>query len=325
MTPIARRAPIPPANCSAHPERAVAARCRACGARMCGACFRFVVDERPSCAKCAFVERTRTQRRASLAVSFVLLTWGAGLGLWRAAMLDLALVVIAGVTAILLAGLVWVATRPAAAPVVRALEEEEAELVEEPLAPAAHPYRARARRAALAAAPRVSGTATVLVVLAAFAFCGVAIPASLRTSLWIELEIALGGAWLALSVVLATLLYRGYRLRDDFMFVGPWEHFHGGGGGSSPGCDGCSADGEGLVIALLLVVALAAAVLLVELLVPLVFVLVYVVIMKALTTVAHDRHDCRGALARSAGWGAAWAFLFVWPLAAVVLGIQALR
>ena len=63
----------------------------------------------------------------------------------------------------------------------------------------------------------------------------------------------------------------------------------------------------------------------VELVVPLVFVLVYVVVMKALTTVAHDRHDCRGALARSIGWGAAWALLFVGPLAVVVLGVHALR
>lgn len=291
---------------------------------MCPACFRHLVGERPACARCAFVESTRSQRRASLAVAFVLLTWGGGLALWRIEGLELGIVIVAGVLSIVLTGVVWAATLPAASAAVRVLDEEEAELVEEPLAAAAHPYRARARRAALAAAPRVSGTATVLVVLAAFVFCGVAIPASLRTALWIELEIALAGGWLALSVVLATLLHRGYRLRDDFMFVGPWEHFHGG-GGSGPGCDGCSADGEGLVIALLLVVALAAAVLLVELVVPLVFVLVYVVIMKALTTVAHDRHDCRGALARSIGWGAAWAFVFVAPLAVVVLGVHALR
>lgn len=294
---------------------------------MCSACFRFLVGERPSCAKCAFVERTRTQRRASLAIAFVLLTWGVGLALWHVAALELALVVVAGVFAMILAGAVWAATRPSSTPAVRALDEDEASEVDEPLAPAAHPYRARARRAALAAAPRVSGTATVFVVLAAFTVAGVAVPAALRTSLWIELEAALGVFGLALAAVLATLLYRGFRLRDDFVFVGPWEQLGGGGrGGSGWSCDGCSGvDGEGIAVVLLLVVALLAAVLLVELVVPLAFLLVYALVMKALKTVAHDRHDCRGALGRSIAWGGAWAFLFLLPLATLVWAIQALR
>lgn len=294
---------------------------------MCGACFRFLVSERPSCAKCAFIERTSGPRRTSLALSFVLLAAGVAFALVRAELVDLVTALAAVAIAAVLAVAGWrIARRPPRE--VRELEEDEAPALSAPLAGSAHPYRGLVRRAALAAAPKASGTTVVLVVLASLAVSGVLAPAALRLPVWIEAEIAIGLAFTSLAAVLGVLLYRGYRLRDDFVFVAPWERLGGSGGSKkSPwSLDGCSGiDGEGLAVILLLLVALLGAILLVELVVPLVFLLAYALVMKALKTAAHDRHGCEGRLARSIGWGAGWALLYVLPVALVVAAVHFAR
>jgi len=314
--------------CGAHPQRPAAARCAACSARMCSACFRFLVSERPSCAKCAFIERTSGPRRTSLALSFVLIASGVAFTLVHAELIDLAIAFVTDGIVVVLAVAGWMIARRPEREVRELEEEEQAPDLSAPMAGGAHPYRALARRAALAAAPKVSGTTVVLVVLASLAFSGVIAPAALRLPLWIELEIGIAISFVALGAVLTALLYRGYRLRDDFVFVAPWERFGRGGGStkSSSSLDGCSgADAEGVAVMVLLLVALLGAFVLVELVVPLAFLLAYAVVMKALKTVAHDRHGCEGRLARSIGWGAGWSLVFVLPVALVVAAVHFVR
>src|SRR6185436_19635838 len=125
--------------------------------------------------------------------------------------------------------------------------------------------------------------------------------------------------WLIVTLTLTTLLYRGFRLRDDYVYFLPWDrpapHSETGkarqekkepsGGGGWSGCldgcsigDGCSGvDGEGcvgaLVIGAALAVALGAAWVFVELAMPLVFFLMYWLLMRAIGRVAKDRHDAQ--------------------------------
>jgi hypothetical protein len=322
----------PPPSCGNHPDRAAVSRCRSCGRALCGECFRFFVDDAPACAACAFTDLHRERRRTSLAVTFVVLACGLSF-LFAQKTGEVGIAVFAGVSAVILGGAGWLTTRSARPPNVREREPDEAPLGDEALAPAAHPYRGRLRRAALAAAPRVSATAVVGIVLASLGLAAVAAPAALDLPRWIEAEVAVGIFTLLFAGVLATLLYRGYRLKDDFTYFAPWNRAPVGAGKSShgsskSGCDfgaaGCELGAvEGIGVILLLGVALLGAFLLVELVVPVAFLVFYGLIVRAIGAVAHDRHDCKDDLVRSVGWGLAWSALFSLPIAITALGVGA--
>ena len=94
--------------------------------------------------------------------------------------------------------------------------------------------------------------------------------------------------------------------------------------------DGCSgADGEGCIAAIVVVVALGAALgiawVFVELAMPLAFFLLYAVLMRAIRRAASDRRGCAGDLAKSLGWGALWATIYVLPIAALTWVVHAVH
>jgi hypothetical protein len=173
-----------------------------------------------------------------------------------------------------------------------------------------------------------------------FAASAVLLPATLRLPRWLEAELVLGLWWLIVMAVTTTLLYRGFRLRDDFVYFAPWDRPSAPseasgeklasspkrGGKTGSWLDGISpldglADAEGCLVLLAGIVfaglALGAAWVLVELALPVIFLFMYALFMKAIGRVANDKHDCQGALSRSLGWGAFWATVYVVPIALI--------
>ena len=330
-----------PPPCRNHPRRDAVVRCAGCSRTLCDECYRFRVDAQPMCARCAYEHSTRATRRVSLAVSFLFITGAAGLfaerrfGVWETSPFE---VVVGVVAALGIAAAVALSGRGARV-VVEHRDPDEP--IAEPMPERAGSiYRASARQVLMAAAPRVSARATALVMLAAFAGSAVMLPASMRLPRWIETELVLSLWWIIVVAALTTLLYRGFRLRDDYVYFTPWSRppavkgddpapAKGGCGGWADGLGGCGADGEGLLamlaLAIVLGLALGAAWVLVELALPLVFFLMYWLFMRAIGRVANDRHGCEGSLARSLGWGLGWATVYVAPIAAVTWALHALR
>ena len=340
--------PKPPsaeAACQDHPATPAAARCAACDRPICDACFRFRLGGRPACAPCAYEASTRPARRVSLAVAFLCVS--AGGGLWLARRYDpqgeaLDLLVVGGVTAIVIAIVLAASSRDSAKPALENRDPTDDPIDERALEGSASPYRARARRALLAASPRLSASATAVVVTASLAASAVLLPASLKLPRWIEAELVLAAWWVIVTATLAMLLHRGFRLRDDFVYFAPWNRpaapadrsaskASSSGSGGSGGCaDGCgSVDGDGCIagiaVAIALAVAFGAAWVLVELVAPLTFFLTYWLFMRAIGRVANDRHGCEGDLSRSMGWGALWATAYVLPIAALTWALHALH
>ncbi|MEZ4410316.1 MAG: hypothetical protein R3A52_28125 [Polyangiales bacterium] len=343
------------AACRNHPDRSHVARCGECGFAMCDECWRFRVNERPGCARCAYEATTRRARRMSLAVYLAgasvagLIVADRRYALWTTHPAEV--LVGAGVAALLTAAIALsgVGTDPS-------VERREAdEPAPEPSPVAAPAYRASARRVLLAAAPKVSGRATALVMLACFAAAAVLLPASLRLPRWVEAEAVLLAWWAIVGVTLTALLYRGFRLRDDVVYFTPWNRppadrdnpgvgnklgdaLSGcGSGGCDPGCgdiggcgaSGCGELGEGLLVGAAVLVALAvafgAAWVLVEVALPLVFFLMFALFMRAIGRVANDRHGCEGSLPRALGWGLGWATVYVAPVALATWALHALH
>jgi hypothetical protein len=316
------------------------ARCQSCNRPLCDACFRFRVNARPACARCAYEASTRPARRISLAASFFCFALGGGF--WAARRYELVpehafALVLGAVAAIVVAVLVAGSGKLEKAEVENRDPDEEAG--EEVLATgSASPYRAQVRRVLLAASPKLSGSATALVVIASLAGSAVLLPASVKLPRWVEAEMVLGLWWIIVGVALTVLLYRGFRLRDDYVYFVPWDRPSGAkgkGGGALGGCGsgaGCGdlggLDGEGCAVGLVVIVALAvafgAAWIMVELLMPLVFFLMYGLFMRAIARAARDRRGCEGDLAKSLGWGALWATIYVAPIAALTWVIHAL-
>jgi hypothetical protein len=330
-------------RCKDHPDIAAAARCAACSRSLCNTCFRFRMNCRPACARCAYEASTRPARRISLAASFLCFSLGGGF--WASRRFDLVpehtvALVLGGIATVVVAILVAASGRGEKAEVEnRAPDEEIGE--EAWQGGGASPYRAQVRRVILAASPKLSGRATALVVFASLAGAAVLLPASVKLPRWIEAEMVLGLWWIIVAVALAVLLHRGFRLRDDYVYFVPWdrpatERAKGGGGGASSWLDGCGSgcgdvgglDAEGCVVGLVVMVALAAALgaawIMVELLMPFVFFLMYWLFMRAIDRAARDRRSCAGDLGKSIGWGAAWATIYVAPIAALTWLIHAL-
>lgn len=321
--------------------RPAVVRCAACGRALCDDCFRFRMDGRPGCARCAYESSTRAARRASLAVTFLGISLGGGF--YAARRYDLwaespGAMLLGGAAALGVAGLIAYSGRDARGITLENRDPAEDPLVEPVPTHGASPYRARARRALMAAAPKVSGRATALVTFACMTAAAVMLPAALHLPRWIEAELVLGIWWAVVAATLATLLYRGFRLRDDFVYFAPWDRpssnnestpkKNGGIDGCS-GFDGCSGmDAEGCLVGAVIAVALAAAFglawLLVELALPLVFLLMYGLFMRAIGRVANDRHGCEGDLPRALGWGALWSTVYVLPVAliAALIGLR---
>jgi hypothetical protein len=331
--------------CKDHPDVAAVARCAACSRSLCNTCFHFRMNGKPACARCAYEASTRPARRISLAASFLCLSLGGGF--WATRRFELVpdhavLLVLGGFAAVVVAILVATSGRGEKAAVENRDPDEEASSEEVVQTGSASPYRARVRRVILAASPQVSGSATAVVVIASLAGSAVLLPASVKLPRWLEAEVVLGLWWVIVAGALTVLLYRGFRLRDDYVYFVPWDrpaaegHKGAGGGGGSSWSDGCGsgcgdlgaldADGCGgaLIVLAALAAALGAAWVMVELVMPVVFLLMYWLFMRAIARAARDRRGCAGDLAKSIGWGAAWATIYVAPIAALTWVVHAL-
>lgn len=326
--------------CSGHPTAPIVATCTSCSRGLCEACNEYVVDGHTACGACAYLARSSVQRRLGYALTLVGIA-GTALWLMRA---KLSLPWVLGIAAAaLVVAVIVVATASTPREVAR-----RADLLEEPpptvAGPDTHPYRARAIHVTAKLTPKVSASATVFAVLASLGLAAFALPTALDLPRWLEIEAVVGAWWGVFFVALSVLLYRGYRLRDDYMFVLPWKRpktpeadaagsakkKSGKGSGvlddvgSDTGCSG--VDGEGclyvIAIVVVLVVFVGAAYVLAELALPLVFVLGYAVILRALGRVARDRHECEGSLLRAAGWGALWSTIYLAPFGAVVVAVH---
>ncbi len=192
---------------------------------------------------------------------------------------------------------------------------------------AGHPYRTLARRASRAVASPVSGRATVAVLIGCMAVVAAALPRWLRLSPWIETEVVLGAWWLLWTVVLSTLLHRGWRLSDDHV-LGPLHpplpNLEGGSRarGGEGGCGELLLLPEFLIVVVLVGGFLLGVWLVVDLLVPAAVFGAYACVRAALAHVANDEHGCEGRLARAIAWGAAWSTAYLAPFA---LGVILLR
>ena len=202
------------------------------------------------------------------------------------------------------------------------------------LAPSAHPFRARLDRALSASVPTVSARSTALIVGLLLLASAILLPVSLKLPFWLELEFALALWWIVLFGVLAVLLYRGTRVREDHQFRVRWnlpdlgarqKRSDSTSRGSrwfdlDPGCTDIEGFAGLLVGVMLAALAFVATFILVELAFPALFFLLYWLVVKAIGRIANDRHGCERNLARSVGWGALWAILYTLPLAGVVYG-----
>ena len=198
--------------------------------------------------------------------------------------------------------------------------------------PPQSPYRGRLRRLARAVAPPISGQMTVLVTVMLMALIAAAVPKVLTLPRWIEWELVMGGWWLVWTGIFSVLLFRGWRIADDMPDLrrgkddspSSKRFLHALSNIGDPGC----ADPEGCVAAifflLALAVALAVAWVVVELVLPVMIAAAYWLIVRALTRVANDHHDCEGHVGRSLGWASLWALLYTAPLAGIIAVGQAI-
>jgi hypothetical protein len=337
----------PPAEprCLDHGTAAIA-RCATCSRALCDLCFRFRLDTRPACARCAYEVTTRKKRRGALAAAFLVVALGGGGlvvrldDLWRTAPVE---VVLGALAVAVVAYFIGKSGQDAGEPALENREPGALEISEGDLQGSASPYRARARHAVMAVAPKLSGKATALVVGASLVGAAVLLPASVKLPRWIEAEIVLGVWWVILGATLATLLHRGFRIKDDYVYFLPWDRPQGADpkkpllGTKGSGCtdgigcaDGCSGiDGEGAILGLFLLVAIPLALglawVLVELAMPIAFLAMYTLLMAAIRRASRDRRGCQGDLAKSIGWGALWATIYLLPLAGITWALHFIK
>jgi hypothetical protein len=332
-------------HCLTHPQTEGLARCSSCSTPMCAECFQWTIHHKPCCEPCAFEKSTARTRALSFAISFFGFGLAVLIGLWikpnqtpasedsPLAYLIFGGLVFLGVSAWLFFKVVESTNEPLEP---ANLEREEAlpPPLEEPESPSADPYRVPAkvvlRRMAMRSIPYASGFTTAMILLVSFALVALLLPLSLHLPTWVEAEVVLLAWWALLTTTLTTLLYRGWRLKDDLTYATPWSKPGTASSGSNRGNLGglgsigdLGSAGEGCAVILVIIVAgvllLGAAWLISELVLPLVFFLAYWLTMKALGRVANDKHQCEGALARSLGYGVLWGLLYMAPIALVVL------
>lgn len=165
----------------------------------------------------------------------------------------------------------------------------------------------------------MSGRTLVSVLLGCLLLPTFLFPFVLKLPRLVEFEIVVGAWWLVWSVVLTTLLYKGWHISDDISLAKMraeqkrswWDYLE-------------FADlAEGLpgLIVSIIVSVLAALLLpiLVELVFPVFAWLAYSIVLKMLRTAAHDRHHCEKNLVRSARYGIMWASFYLLPVIAITL------
>ncbi|MBZ5709061.1 hypothetical protein [Nannocystis pusilla] len=327
--------------CHHHRDRSPVARCSLCSAAMCDECWRFRVGrrgaaldacDRPACAPCAYVATSHRGRRLALAFAFLALAAGSAplvalrWQLWPDYKLSLGLFAL--VILLVFAYLLYSAFEPSLP--VQPRGEHDAADDDHVMDGAEHPLRGRGRRVVSALSPKLSGTTAAVVAGLAFALTAVLLPHALALPRWLEIEAVLAAWWALSTLAFAALLHRGFHLVDDWLYFAPWNRpREGKGRGCGDGCSGADfpgGDGEGclimIVVAALVLLFFGAAWLLVEVAGPLLFLLIYLLVTRALARVARDRHDCKGELARSLAWGAAWATIYLLPLAILAYAIH---
>ena len=174
---------------------------------------------------------------------------------------------------------------------------------------------------------------TVLVTVMLMALIAGTVPTVLTLPRWIEWELVMGGWWLVWTGIFSVLLFRGWRVADDLPDLSKGKNDSSGSGKGileglgSLGDPGC-VDPEGCAVAILFLIALGVALLLswllVELVLPVVIAAAYWLMLRALSRVANDHHDCEGHLGRAVGWAALWALVYTAPLAVVIAIGQAI-
>jgi hypothetical protein len=331
--------------CRRHPEATVVAVCRKCSEGMCDECWQHVLADAPICTACATSLHGRRPRIVSTTVAAIFSAAALAFFASRHASADFAVGIVLGVVvgaAIMIAiAIARLRSVPADGPAVRRRDEEDV-VVQEPLAPGDHPYRAKLARIVSRALPRVSARLTATVIVLSFVATASLVPFAVRLPPWERTEVVLAAWWLLGTVTLSWLLFRGARLADDYAYQAPaWA---GGRGGSDPsrasgrgagrstgpsssrwlsnvGSIGDVGEGcTGAIIGVLLAAAaLAAAWLLVELVAPLFFFLCYWIVVRAIGRVTRNNRGCAGNVWRSLAWGAAWSSLYILPLAAAVV------
>jgi hypothetical protein len=187
------------------------------------------------------------------------------------------------------------------------------------------PYRGRIRRAAHILLPDVSGKSLALIVGSCLGLTAALVPIVLRRARWVEVEAMFCAWWLVLAVTFAVLLYRGWRVAEDYRLPARRApNLSGVGEMSWASVDGASGCGpEGCAVVVVLALAGVAAWLLVEAIIPVLFFVTYYLLVKAVANVANDRHGCEGKPGRALAWGLGWATVYVAPLVLVTWGIHA--
>ncbi len=204
------------------------------------------------------------------------------------------------------------------------------------------PRKMRARRVVAALGPTLSARLTAYTAMVAMALTASAFPKLLHLPRWLEFEFVLAVWWLLGAVGLMVVLYRGLHVDDDHLFYAPGPLTNAGpdlkwrscadGCDPSSGCsdaDGCDAGVALIALALAALAAVAVSLLVawvvVEVVLPIAFLAFYATTTAALKRAAHDRHDCRGRMLKSIGWGVVWATAYVAPLALTLGVLHALR
>jgi hypothetical protein len=322
------------AACELHTDRVPVTRCSLCHSAICDECYAHTADSQPACPKCAYLRASHKGRRVSLAVSSVGIAWGTTFLLLRRGHLDedqanggVVVALIVTVVALIVGYRAFTAAQPTI--VARERDADDTDELEFDDTHKTVPYRLRMRRALPPPRPRVSAASTVLLLLASLGLAALSLPKLLDLPRWLEAESVLGVWWLLWTFVLGFLLYRGYRLKDDWHYFTPWEMADEDSCWPT-GCDGGDGclleDGAILIVVAVLIAALVvgAAWVLVEVALPLVFLIAYSVLARALRRVAHDDHGCERQLGRAFLWGAVWSTIYLLPIAGLIYGVHAL-
>lgn len=323
-------------SCAAHPTLSALARCQRCNTTLCDDCFRLWADGKPCCDACAAELQAGPGSRWPFATVFLALALTLAYGGYRLEGQHPSLEIwlpVAVIGALVALGIGWSSPKPDARPTVVFLERE-AEVAPDPqlLERAAHPYRARIARVARRVVP-LSGRATALVMTAAMLLTAVALPLGAHLPYWVEAELVLASWWLGVSAFFSWLLYSGRRLTEDHRvkveLPKPGAGLDRRGTTLESGCAQAGGCAEGLVVVVLLALAAAMAWLLVEVVIPLAVFAVYYFVTRGIGRLARDRHDCRGHVGRSLGYGFLWSTLYALPIVLLigvvgfVLGLRA--
>jgi hypothetical protein len=322
--------------CLRHRSSPVVAVCHVCGEGLCDACWTFVGDGKPICAQCVHVREWAAEKRWSRLVVFVIVLGGLSFWLSRHVSDDIR------IGAWIAAGIIEIVAIFMTASSITKAKSQAAKIERREigsaipvgaLSPAAHPVRARLARIAFVPDQAISARTTAVIVGFCLLVSGVLLPVALRLPRWIEFEIVLAVWWALLAGLLAVLLLRGTRVREDHEFrvrwnlpelesekpqpteTTNWWHVVDL---ADPGCVGFDGCGGMLVGIVLAAVAFAAAWFVVELVFPAIFFLLYWLVVKAIARVANDHHDCEGSPFRAIEWGMLWATAYTLPIGAVV-------